>query len=368
MKKQITIITDHLIMLLWEVLEKKNLLLLRKHPISHLKRICIDVENISIGVPRKYRAWWNWDAYLRTWLMLDEDPNIPIKHLPLYSVIKRIYELEGNYSLHPVNRSLKKHSALYRKIKKEGFNQNIQKHILVFIGRNGEILLRDGHHRVSILKHLGFPKQIKVTVKARHPSWSALKRDAYILHNKKLLYQPIDHPDFDDWKVHRICTDRFSSITRFVDSIEKKKVLDIGCHTGWFCHKLTRMGARVVGVDTDRTRINIAKKLSIYHGLSLNNPQLLRSRFEKYLETTNQQFDFILFLSLLQHYLRKSIARAWDAVDLISNYTNLMFLDIEEKRLPVKWAPELILEHSNFTKYTELRGDRRPLYAFLKEQ
>ena len=227
--------------------------------------------------------------------------------------------------------------------------------------------LLNGHHRISMLQHLKHPP-IKVDVKKRDPEWLKLKHDLFYLYKKKLLYQPIDHPDFNDWDVDRQCTDRLESILKFLGDVKDKRGLDIGSCTGWFSHRLVKNGAVMVGVDPDRRRISIAKRLSWCYGLPTNNPEFLSVRFEKYLRG-KRKFDFVLFLSLLHHYLRRDMSGAWDAVNLISRHTDTMFLDLAEnpkKPLPIKWSPELILDHTKFTYFDTLKGDTRPLYVFTR--
>ncbi|GAH88788.1 unnamed protein product, partial [marine sediment metagenome] len=96
--------------------------------------------------------------------------------------------------------------------------------------------------------------------------------------------------------------------------------------------------------------------------------------FQDYLKG-KKQFDFILFLSIFHHHLRANIETAWKGVNLISQHTDLMFLDMNEplagrifrERLSRKWAPELILEHTEFKKCTPLKRSHRHermMYAF----
>ena len=313
--------------------------------------------------------WWNWEPYLETWRQIDENPTAPIEQLALYPVMVRAY---SGYTKRTVKESIVEQGVkdavyLYEDIKDNGFDQDKEKRIQGKIGPYGEILLHNGHHRISILQHLNYP-HVKIDILERHPHWQKLKYDLFCLYKKKLLYQPIDHPDFDEWDVDRQCTDRLESILEFLGDIKNKQGLDIGSCTGWFSHRLVKNGAIMVGVDSDRRRISIAKRLSRCYNLPPNNPEFLSQRFEKYLKG-KKKFDFILLLSLLHHYLRRDLSEAWSAVDLISNHTTTMFLDLPENPkdpLPIKWSPELILEHTKFTRVDVLNGDNRPLYAFTR--
>lgn len=200
--------------------------------------------------------------------------------------------------------------------------------------------------------------------------WLRIKRNAYRLYNHRLLYQPIDHPVFKDWKVARKCQDRLQSILEVVNPVKEKHGLDIGSCTGWFSHRLAEQGAKMVGVELNSTRVEIARTISLSRDLPRTNPNFVLGRFEDYL-ALGRHFDFALCLSLLQHYMRRSLREAWDAVDLISRHCDIMFLDVAEKRLPIKWSPQLILDHSEYEGFTKLPGDEdyaggRPFYVFRR--
>lgn len=70
--------------------------------------------------------------------------------------------------------------------------------IEIMIGPKGELVVFDGHHRVSMLKHLGKPETIITRVRKRSPKWIEFKEKLFRLYGKKLLYQPMEHPDFED--------------------------------------------------------------------------------------------------------------------------------------------------------------------------
>ena len=149
----------------------------------------------------------------------------------------------------------------------------------------------------------------------------------------------------------------------------KGKACWCGNCTGWFSHRLAEHGTKMVGVEPTKTRVEIARAISQSRGLPPSNPRFIIGRFEDYLP--GKRFDFALCLSLLQHYMRRSLREAWDVVDLISRHCDALFLDVAENRLPVKWRPELILEHSAYEGYTRLLGDEdyaggRPFYVFRR--
>ena len=81
-----------------------------------------------------------------------------------------------------------------------------------------------------------------------------------------------------------------------VNSLEGLKILDIGCGGGLISEPMTRLGAKVTGVDASEKNINIAKMHSKESGLNINyinaSPEKLKD-FESY--------DVILNLEIVEH-------------------------------------------------------------------
>ena len=80
------------------------------------------------------------------------------------------------------------------------------------------------------------------------------------------------------------------------NSLEKLKILDVGCGGGLLCEPLARLGAKVTGIDASEKNINIAKMHSTQSGLEINyvntSPEKLKD-FETY--------DVILNLEIVEH-------------------------------------------------------------------
>ena len=196
----------------------------------------------------------------------------------------------------------------------------------------------------------------------------------------------IDHPAFAKWKARRNYIDRLNVILGEVGSVEGKEVLDIGCCEGAFSHHLAKRGAAVTGVDWSAWRIELAGAISAVYGLSPQNPVFLAMRFEAYLEERTRHFgknflryDFILYLALFHHFLRKGLKVAWEKVALISQCTDRAFIEIDytpihcarvirmghkPKELPVA-IPRLIIENSGFKAFKELPTRRAMRHFYL---
>ena len=61
------------------------------------------------------------------------------------------------------------------------------------------------------------------------------------------LYQPIETPDFFHCSAQQPCQERLNIMVPHLEGI--RTLLDVGCHTGWFCRSFSRMGVKTIGID-----------------------------------------------------------------------------------------------------------------------
>lgn len=177
--------------------------------------------------------------------------------------------------------------------------------------------------------------------------------------DKKLLYQPIEHPDFDDWEYQQPCVERWSMILPHIPRFGT--VLDIGCHTGWFCRQFSRYGWKSIGVDTRKENIEVAKALDSFCGeyqptyyvgdaLSIDFPEV----------------DVALCLSVLMYFFP---SHGWMLLNKLK--TKKLFLDfggMYAHKMPTDFIDQLP-QRTNFTKITLLGTtclEDRPLYMVEK--
>ena len=102
--------------------------------------------------------------------MLDEDPNTPPKSTPLYTMMRRELKRKKR-SEEYIDNYVAEHVKLYFKIKKEGFNPRQRIQITLQIDEDGTIRVYDGHHRMSMIKYWGTPKEVSLPVIKCHPKW-----------------------------------------------------------------------------------------------------------------------------------------------------------------------------------------------------
>ena len=93
--------------------------------------------------------------------------------------------------------------------------------------------------------------------------------------------------------------------TRFLDGLE---CLDIGCGGGILSEPLSRLGARVTGIDASESSINVAKQHSIKSRLEINyrcitTTDLLKNEKEKFLN----KFDIVIASEVIEHVNERKV-------------------------------------------------------------
>lgn len=249
--------------------------------------------------------------------------------------------------------------------------------IQVMARYDGKFVFRDGLHRASIAAALGLEKIFADIVgvdRNLELLMESLKRAAYgDYHGHKVLYTPIGHPIFNDWKVLRDKT-RWDLIREEFEW-KDKSVLDIGCYTGHFSHEIRKMRGHVTGIDVNNQRLNIARKLNTLLELDVN---FVLADLFKFLP--NRKFDCILFLGVLHWILYTGgLKAAKVALDLISSATPVMFF-VMRRMLVKEWKggaiterktiPDFILSNSSFERYSYLGncGGGREVFKFEKKK
>lgn len=195
-----------------------------------------------------------------------------------------------------------------------------------------------------------------------------LRDDILKYTKKKILYQPIPHPCFNDWKVSRPSRATLKLITQKCGSVKRKKILDIGCFYGFYSHILAKQGAIVTAIDIHPTRIAFCRRLSKLYGLTRNNPKFLIIDFMDFMSTIKEKFDIVIFLNTLHHIIKQHGASTWLAMEKLADHTDTLFLSYDGLD-----AGEIIRKTS-FISATHLGrpakgssiGGARPLYAFDK--
>ena len=65
------------------------------------------------------------------------------------------------------------------------------------------------------------------------------------------------------------------TMTDHIGDLEEIVILDIGSNLGYFCFKLTDLGARTIGVELNKNRVNACKCIASRDGYEDFNPQFV---------------------------------------------------------------------------------------------
>ena len=176
--------------------------------------------------------------------------------------------------------------------------------ITVNVGRDGDLLFNNGGHRLAIVKLLGIPRiPIKITV--RHPQWAKFRREILLYAEDQpsgKIYSPVTHPDLQDMPAaHDLESDRFNIIQANL-STGKGRLLDIGAHWGYFCHKFEEMGFDCYAVENDRMHLYFLQKLKRAENRRF---KILPESIFECSEVKNSHFDIVLSLNIFHHFLKE---------------------------------------------------------------
>ena len=200
------------------------------------------------------------------------------------------------------NRGYKSQSEI---ISQENTRNQLQNEdeITVNVGRDGDLLFNNGAHRLAIAKLLSVQK-IPVRITVRHPQWVNFRREI-LLHAKDQpsgkIYTPITHPDLQDIPAfHDVESDRFSLIEASL-STRKGRLLDIGAHWGYYCHKFEERGFHCYAVENDRVHLYFLQKLKRAENRKF---EILPNSIFECPEVKDLHFDVVLALNIFHHFLK----------------------------------------------------------------
>jgi len=200
--------------------------------------------------------------------------------------------------------------VLFNEIKTKGYREQRQTtspwkpwgnedEIHVHIGRDGDYIFADGRHRLCIAKLLGLP-QVPVKISRRHAMWVALRKEilAYAKSQKTgKVYSPLPHPDLADIpSAHG--NERMEIIEKHVPPTPGR-MLDIGAHWGYFCHRFEDLGYECIAVEDLAMSVHFMKRLA-----------RAENRRFKIIEGSvlsvdlTESFDVVLALNIFHHLIK----------------------------------------------------------------
>jgi hypothetical protein len=175
--------------------------------------------------------------------------------------------------------------------------------ISVNIDRNGRLLLNDGYHRLVFCKLLGL-QQIPVNVIVRHREWHDFRREIYEFaqsgrHSQRgVVYAPLLHMDLQSVPSQH-GHDRFEIIR---NNVCGKKILDIGAHLGYFCHRFEELRYECVAVESHPDISYFLRKL---HAAQERQFRIVEESIFSFVERERPIVDTVLALSIFHHFIKE---------------------------------------------------------------
>lgn len=173
--------------------------------------------------------------------------------------------------------------------------------ISVGVGRHGDLLLSNGRLRLTFAKLLNIP-HIPVTIAARHPEWVKFKREIlnFALHqSNRKLYAPALHPDLESIPAYH-SNKRFELIRRNLIS-KTGKMLDIGCHWGYFCHRFEELGFECTGVEIETENFYFLERLKRACNRKFH---IVNQSIFDYVQQSGGQYEVVLALAIFHHFVK----------------------------------------------------------------
>lgn len=197
---------------------------------------------------RRYRAvrdvvtsgsrWQDTEEYAEALESLEK--GLPVRHCWTREELDRRYDaLDGLVETIRREGYLKQPELRRRRTREAQLGR--QDEISVAIGRHGDILYRDGAHRLAIAKLVGIPL-LPVEAELRHSGWMEfrLQIERYGTAHGGRVPQPLLHPDLDDIPAAEGCETRCRTV---IESLSAPcTVLDLAPGWGYFCQRLEGRG------------------------------------------------------------------------------------------------------------------------------
>jgi len=176
--------------------------------------------------------------------------------------------------------------------------QNSKDEITVNIGRDGIILLNHGRHRLACAKLLDI-REIPIKITARHQKWIEFKKEIlnYAMLNQGMVYAPLAHLDLQDIPSRH--KGRFEIIKAHL-AVSGGKMLDIGSHWGYFCHRFEDLGFDCTAIEQNQDCFYFLEKLKKSTG---KNFKAIKANVLEFLNE-QQDFDVVIALSIFHWFIR----------------------------------------------------------------
>ena len=228
----------------------------------------------------------------------------------------------------------------------------------VQVHNNGELELYDARHRLAILmaKNLELPQ---LTLCKREIGWQKIYDDILTLYPNKHLYQPIMHPDFQEFNQGRT-VDKEIQIESIVKQYKINSVIDLGICHGYTLYSLRNVLKSAIGIEYNQERYAIARIV-----LEACAFQCYHSDILDYLIKNPKPVNCIFALAVFHHFLKQnSMWKFNELLKHIAKNTKYLLYEIPNKTEPrFEWIPKELQE--DFNEHIQKKMDFAEIFRFI---
>ena len=165
----------------------------------------------------------------------------------------------------------------------------------ILIGRNGEVILNNGRHRVALARLLKIPL-IPVTIDVRHADWVSFCNEVfdYAKDHDGKVYAPLKHIDLEHLPSRQ--ENRVDDVISCI-SPSTRSLVDLGSNWGHMCRDLETFDIECIAVEKDPREFYFLKSFRAVHG---GNYEIVLSDVVDFIKKRSS-FDCVLMLSILHH-------------------------------------------------------------------
>ncbi|MFX0106719.1 MAG: class I SAM-dependent methyltransferase [Candidatus Hodarchaeota archaeon] len=141
-------------------------------------------------------------------------------------------------------------------------------------------------------------------------------------------------PDWDDIFAQqgRVFTEPHSAMAKIMEilsSVDRPRILDLGCGTGRHLVYFAKRGIEVHGFDSSLTAISIAESWLEEEGVTAN---LSQHRMEKPFPYSSDFFDAVISIQVIHHNRMKDILATVSEIERVLRAKGILFVTIPQMR------------------------------------
>lgn len=307
--------------------------------------------HLKYGNSSIMRLW----PHIKLFRYLMGQPNAaPDEYLTWYHLINLFMNRPPRYTQSGILNKRKKQYTLWKKELETGSDYFYKNPPEAVYNPKGYFNLDDGHHRSVFLYTQGMKKIYVRMKKQDYEFWINKKAERNLLtfmnENKiKEIDTPILHPSFNYLKVNRDgkAPIRLELIFNYLgeENLIGKRIIDIGCETGYFSRQLVREGAIVTGIESDKKKLKMIKKINKLEQVDFN---LLEGTFAN---SKLPVFDIGIRLHSFKFQKENQSSIEGFLKQVNNSIKHLLFW---EEGTDLEFEKKLILEKTFFTRYEKL--------------